>query len=291
MLNLFSFSVRSAALLRHIPLLLLLACCALPLIGGLLYAFAYSTGLTGLLSQGFTLKHWAGLFQGVFGQSLWFSAAVACASLTLALALAFGLLAMAQSLWEKPFWYRALHLPLAVPPVVAAFVSYQLLSGSGLLSRMAWQAGLIGGPEDFPEWVQDRYAIAMVLSHALMAFPVLLASLLNQLHHAQLPALAQLAATLGAGKKQIVLRVQAPVLLRGILPLSLLYGVFFFGAYEIPLLLGRSSPRMVSLLIVDKLQRYNLQEIPVAYAMALWYALGCLLALGLVFRAVRPASA
>ncbi|MFU8813664.1 MAG: hypothetical protein ACNA78_11925, partial [Balneolaceae bacterium] len=41
------------------------------------YAFFYSLGLVGLVSRGFTLGNWAGLFQGEFLQSILHSAWIA----------------------------------------------------------------------------------------------------------------------------------------------------------------------------------------------------------------------
>jgi putative spermidine/putrescine transport system permease protein len=73
------------------------------------------------------------------------------------------------------------------------------------------------------------------------------------------------------------------VLLRGIFPILALYFIFFMGAYDIPLLLGGSSPQMISVLILEKLQRYNLANIPVAHAMAVWYALLCMLTIAWLF--------
>jgi putative spermidine/putrescine transport system permease protein len=70
-----------------------------------------------------------------------------------------------------------------------------------------------------------------------------------------------------------LLRVHLPVLLKGIFPVVSLYTIFFMGAYEIPLILGQSSPQMFTILILEKLQRYSLSDIPDAYAMALFYAI------------------
>jgi putative spermidine/putrescine transport system permease protein len=41
------------------------------------------------------------------------------------------------------------------------------------------------------------------------------------------------------------------------------------GSYEIPLLLGRQSPQMMSVLVIQKLRKFSLAAIPEAYIMAL----------------------
>jgi len=268
-------------------LVVVLAACALPLGLALGYAALYSLGLVGLLSDGFTLRNWAELLTGEFGRSIAFSAYVALASIAGALGVALALLLVARPTLAEPAAYRLLFLPLTLPPIVAAFVVYQLLSGGGVVSRVAWHAGGVGGPGAFPALVQDPYGVGIILTHTLLVFPFLLLVLLNLWQNENLSELSRVAASLGAGRRHVVTKVQLPLLLRGIFPLAALYFVFFLGAYDIPLVLGASSPRMMSVLVLEKLQRYNLADIPVAYAMATWYALLCLATIAVLYSRFR----
>ena len=263
------------------------AACALPLTLALGYAALYSLGMVGLLSDGFTLGNWAELLTGEFGRSIAFSAYVALASIVGALGVALTLLLVARPTLTQPAAYRLLFLPLTLPPIVAAFVVFQLLSGGGVVSRLVWHAGLVDGPGAFPALVQDPYGLGIILTHTLLVFPFLLLVLLNLWQNESLGELSRVAASLGAGRRHVVLKVQLPLLLRGIFPLAALYFVFFLGAYDIPLVLGASSPRMMSVLVLEKLQRYNLADIPVAYAMATWYALLCLATIAVLYSRFR----
>ena len=83
----------------------------------------------------------------------------------------------------------------------------------------------------------------------------------------------QLSASLGASKKQTTFRIAIPVLLQKSFPNIILYFIFIFGAYEIPVLLGRSNPEVVSVMAVRKLQKFNLQDIPQGYVIAIVYTL------------------
>jgi putative spermidine/putrescine transport system permease protein len=107
--------------------------------------------------------------------------------------------------------------------------------------------------------------------------------LLNLYQNEKLDELETTAKTLGAGSLQIIFRIELPILLRRMFPILALYFIFFLGAYEIPLILGQSSPQMISVLIVEKLQRFNLADIPVAHAMVVWYSLICLATITLLF--------
>jgi putative spermidine/putrescine transport system permease protein len=75
------------------------------------------------------------------------------------------------------------------------------------------------------------------------------------------------------------------MLLQRALPNILLYFIFIFGAFEVPLLLGRSDPETVSVLAVRKLQRFNLLDLPQGYAIAVLYTLFVFTLLVLLFKA------
>ena len=62
-----------------------------------------------------------------------------------------------------------------------------------------------------------------------------------------------------------------PIVIKKSFHVMVLYGVFLFGAYEIPLLLGRQSPQVITLFITDKLSRFNLLDIPQGHVMILLY--------------------
>src|SRR6056297_1576295 len=115
--------------------------------------------------------------------------------------------------------------------------------------------------------------------------------LLNLYQHEKLGELERVAVSLGADKNTIRFRVQLPILMKGLFPILILYIIFFMGAYDIPLLLGQSSPQMISVLILEKLQRFNLGDIPVAYSMAVLYALICIVTVSYLLLIYRKKEA
>lgn len=255
------------------------------------YSFLYSLGLAGVLREGFTFSYWTGLFQGEFLRSILYSAWVAGASTALVLLTSLGMLFAFRKQFSNRMVYNSLFLPLAIPPIVLAFSIYQLLSGSGLLSRAAYHMNLITEASRFPVLVQDPWAIGIILAHLFIVFPFFLLISLNLYEHQKLEELGRVASTLGASTGTILFRVQLPILLRGLFPLIALYFIFFMGAYEIPLILGESSPQMISILILEKLQRFNLADIPVAHSMAVWYALLCIGTISWLFSGTQKRAA
>jgi putative spermidine/putrescine transport system permease protein len=63
-----------------------------------------------------------------------------------------------------------------------------------------------------------------------------------------------------------------------------LFFVFVLGSYEIPLLLGRQSPQMMSILTMRKLERFDLATIPQAYVIALIYTVMMVFFLGFAYK-------
>lgn len=260
---------------KLLPALFILFCIT-PLALSLGYSFLYSIGGVGLLSHGLTLKNWLELFQGEFLQSILYSLWIALASAGLALGLALTFLFGLYDTLRHTAVYKFMFLPLTIPPIVVAFVIFQLYSGSGIFSRMLNQIGLIGGTQQFPVLVQDPYGIGIILAHVFIAFPFFFLVLLNLYKHEKLEELQRVAVSLGSDISTIRFKVQLPILMKGLFPLLILYIIFFMGAYDIPLILGQSSPLMISPLILEKLQRFNLGDIPVAYSMAVLYAVICI---------------
>jgi len=265
----------------------------LPLLAGWLYSLAYSTGLAGhaaLRAVGqpavdsgvlagkplLDLDAWQRLLSpaaqgGEAWQTLTYTFGLSAVSigfiifiaLPLSYAFVFGRRSSSLQGW--------LFLPLTMPPVVAAFAFLALLSPSGVLSRGAYALGLSTGIDDFPRLVNDALSTGIIATQVFLLTPFFTLVFINQARQENMPALRLAADALGSKRAQFARRIYAPLLLRRSLPLLLLYAVYLFGTYEIPLLLGRSSPRAVTVYITEQLQRFDLSNIPLGHAMAVLY--------------------
>src|SRR5262249_37811035 len=100
-------------------------------------------------------------------------------------------------------------------------------------------------------------------------------------------ALRELAASLGASRRQALVRVTLPILLRAAVPsLALLFAVAL-GSFEIPLLLGRQAPQMLSVLTYRKYALFDITQKPEAYILAVGYSVVVLGLLVVVLRRHR----
>lgn len=268
------------------------ALAVVPPLWGIGYALAYSVGLAGALSPGFSLEAWSRLAApgGEIVRSFGFSIAVAAAALVLATGAALGLaLGLRRELTSGPA-ATALLVPLALPGIVGALLAFVWFSGAGWFARGAWHLGLIGSPADFPALINDRLGLGIVLTHAALATP-LLTLLFVRLHaNERLDELVALARTLGAGPWAVLRRVVLPILLRRAAPSLTLLFAAVLGSYEIPLVLGAQRPEMLSVLARRKFALFDLSLRPEAFVIAVLYAALVFTLVLVVFRKAPPAD-
>lgn len=259
-------------LLDHLGLALLALVVAAPILFSLGYAFLYSVGGIGLLSEGLTAVHWTAV---VWSRDVWASfllslyVATATVLLTTGVALALAL-GLRRSLTHGPL-ALLIYFPLALPGTVAAFLAFQLFGGGGFLARVAVAVGWLATPAEIVPMVHDAWARGIVFTHVAIAVPFFTLLFVELYASERVGELVGLASALGASPWQGVRRVAVPVLLRASAANLTLFFIVVLGSFEIPLLLGRQSPQMLSVLTYRKFALYDLAEKPQAYVVALLY--------------------
>jgi putative spermidine/putrescine transport system permease protein len=229
------------------------------------YATLYSFGLVGILNTSFTLSNWTNtLASREVILAFLFSFYVALVSMFITITIALVLTSIFRQEVNRA---SVIYLPLGIPAIVAAFYTFQLLSKAGLFSL-----------------IHDAFGVAIIATHVLMAVPFFTILFTNLNASENLDELRNLARTLGGTVRQVEFKVAIPILLRKAFPTIVLYFIFVLGSYEIPLILGRQYPQMVSVLMIRKLQRFNLLDIPTAYAMAVLYLIITATMIVLLFR-------
>lgn len=269
---------------RHIGLGFFVLTGVLPFLAALCYALLYSFGVVGAVNKGFTLQFWKAVLEsGEFIASFLYSIAVAAVALLISVGGALWLTLKFKRELNKKFMSFVIYLPLAIPSLVAAFFTSQLLSGAGFFARISYQLGWIDQPSAFPDLVNDSLAIGIVLTFVSIVMPFFVLLFLNVYKNEGLTELAAMARALGATPKQVSRRVVLPVLLKKTRVLIALYFIFLLGAYEVPLILGRESPQMLSVLIIRETKQFDISKIPQAYVIAVIYTLVVSTAAALMF--------
>ena len=158
------------------------------------------------------------------------------------------------------------HLNLAIPHVVWAVALLLVLSQSGLVARSTAALGIIDTPAEFPVLVRDQFGAGIIVHYATKEAPFLMLIGLALLR-AQPRELGIVADTLGARGVRRVRLVVIPSVLPGLAAASALVFAFVFGSYEAPVVLGVSSPRMLSVLGLDLFSSPDLAQRPPAMAL------------------------
>jgi putative spermidine/putrescine transport system permease protein len=240
---------------------------------------------------GLTFRYYAQLFSGrEIRVSLGFSLAVAAVatglSATFGLMLALWLRQAARA-WAG--WNTLLQFPLAVPHLAMAFVVLQLISSSGLLARIAYHAGIISMPADFPGLVNDRFGIGIVLVYLLKETPFVALMVLAVLTRLG-DSYEQAARTLGASAWQSFRHVTLPLVAPPLVASSLFVFAYVLSAFEVPFLLGRQYPAMWTVIAQRRYMEADLAARPGAIALAVAASSLTALLVWLYLRAARSWS-
>lgn len=239
--------------------------------GGLLIALAQSLGYFALAGEsGFTPAHYVSLlsdreFRASLGLTLMIATAATIISAAAGLAIALTL----RELAVRRRWLNfLLQAPLAAPHLAMAVALINVIAPSGLIARLAFAAGLIDAPADFPALINDRYGVGIILAYALKETPFIAVMTLALLARVG-DEYESLARTLGASAWQRLRYVTLPLVAPAALSASLIVFAFIFGAFEVPYLLGRPFPAMLSVVAQRRYLDVNLAERPGAIAVAL----------------------
>lgn len=257
---------------RNISLVFFILIGVVPFLAAFIYALLYSFGIVGVVNTGFTLEFWEAVLEsGEFFKSFFHSAAIALVSMVISVGFSLWMTLKFRNELETKFLSFVTYLPLAIPGVVAAFFTFQLFSKAGFFSRLSNAIGWTNEAAQFPDLVNDGYAVGIILTFATMVIPFFVLLFLNVYKNERVADLSVLAQSLGASKKQVVRRVFLPILLQKTWILLVLYFIFLMGSYEIPLILGQESPQMLSVLIIREIKQYDLTKISEGYVVAVIY--------------------
>ena len=258
--------------LTHIGIGLFVIIGCVPFLAAFIYALLYSFGVVGIVNTGFTTEFWTEVLgTGRLYTSFLYSAAIAAVSVLISVGIALAFTLSFHHKLEKPGISFLMYLPLAIPGIVAAFFALQVISNTGFFSRIFYQLGIIENAQEFPSLVNDSYAIGIILSFIAIVTPFFILLFNNVYKNEKIEKISELSHSLGASTFQTVFRVSIPMLLRKTGTLISLYFLFLFGAYEVPLILGKESPQMLSVLIVREIRQYDLTHTPEGYVIAVIY--------------------
>ena len=183
----------------------------------------------------------------------------------------------------------AVRLPILVPHAVVAVFVVQILGQTGLLARAAWALGLIVDYTEFPQLLYTPDFTGTILAYLWKEIPFVayfVLAFMGGISH----TLGEASENLGAAPVRSFFEVTLPLSIPVISHAFLIIFIFAFGGYELPLLLGSTLPKALSVETYLAYMNPDLLQRPLAMAMNGVMLLLSLLMAGLFFLAMRRAT-
>ncbi|GHF65486.1 putative spermidine/putrescine transport system permease protein [Deinococcus metalli] len=163
-------------------------------------------------------------------------------------------------------------LTLPIPHLVAAILTLLLLSQSGLLSRLTLAAGLTQGPQDFPALLYDPRGVGIILELVWKETPFIALNVLAVLSGLD-PRLQDVARSLGAGRWSRFTGITLPLVRPALLSSGVLVFAYTLASFEVPALLGATSPTTLPVLAYRAFTDADLNARATAMALSVVIAL------------------
>jgi putative spermidine/putrescine transport system permease protein len=155
---------------------------------------------------------------------------------------------------------------LTVPRMAAAMMVMLLLSQTGMLSQLAHALGFTEKASEFPWFVRDSGGIGITLAFVWKFFPYIGMSVLGILQGAS-REYEQQAAVLGVGRFRRFWHVTLPMIIPATSIASIIVFAAAFGDYEMPMILGGNTHRVLSVYTYLKYSDPALKDRPEAYVL------------------------
>lgn len=211
---------------------------------GMINAILQSLGYFPMLGkENITLYYYKEILSNeIFLKSLIFSLKTSFISSTISVLLGV-LLAylLCQSRYSK-FRNSILTLPIVVPHIVVVLLMIALFSQTGMVSRVFYHLNIIDDSSKFKLVLSDSRGIGIILVYIWKGIPFTAMTTYNIMRNIN-DNLEKVAINLGASKFQSFRYIILPISTPSIISSFIILFAFSFGSYEVPFLIGPTSPK------------------------------------------------
>ena len=160
----------------------------------------------------------------------------------------------------------AVRLPILMPHAVVAVFVIQIFSQTGLIARLGYMLGLLEDSAQFPKLLYTSGYWGAILAYLWKEIPFVAYFVLAFMSSIS-DTLGQAAENLGAGPLRSFWEVTLPLSVPVIAKAFLIIFIFAFGGYELPLLLGSTLPKALTVQTHLVYMSPDLLQRPLAMAM------------------------
>lgn len=157
-------------------------------------------------------------------------------------------------------------LPILVPHTVVAVFTLAIFSQTGIIARLAYTAGMIGDYTDFPLLLYSSNYVGVIVAYLWKEIPFI-AYFTMALMSSVNDTLGEAAENLGASPLRSFWHITLPLSLPAIAKATLIVFIFAFGAFDLPFLLGATTPKALPIYTYIDFIKPNLKDRPYAMAM------------------------
>jgi putative spermidine/putrescine transport system permease protein len=233
-------------LIKLLPLMIPFLCF---FVLGIIYTFLQSLGFlvpTGTEGKGFgyfietITSTW---FASSFFYSLWVALVSGIISMVIGTILAY-------FIWRLPNRFQPISLvykiPLILPHITVAFISFLFWSQSGIVSSWLNNLGLIKEYTNFPNFLYSGYGWGIILTYIFKEVPFVILMVFTMLRKLD-PRQIDTAKMYGAGRFQTFRSIILPFISPVVSTTFIIIFLYSFGAFDVPFIIGESKPAMLSI--------------------------------------------
>lgn len=138
-----------------------------------------------------------------------------------------------------------LNTPIVVPHIVVVLLMFITFSQSGMVSRVLYKLNIIDTSSQFISIVSDQGGIGIIMVYLWKGIPYTTITTYNILRNMS-DKLESVAINLGASKLQSFRYIILPLAMPSIISAFIMLFAFAFGSYEVPFLIGPSTPKTLA---------------------------------------------
>lgn len=176
--------------------------------------------------------------------------------------------------------------PIIVPHTIAALLIFILFTQSGWIARLLYHLGFIQSMTDFSPMIFDQKGIGIIFAYVWKGLPFITLITYDILRSLDLKY-SKIALNLGANHFQVFKNVLLPLLFPTVASGFIILFTFSFGAFEIPHLLGPSSPNALPIMSYIYYNSVNLTDRPYAMVINMFIALFSFITVGVYITMYR----
>lgn len=165
--------------------------------------------------------------------------------------------------YKDNFVMKTMKLSIILPHMVVGILIFQIFASSGFLSRLLYFFNITEGMDSFPILLYDKNGIGIMLSYIYKEFCFIAFSFVAVLYRISDEYKNQ-AYLLGASKISTFFYVTLPMILPNVIYSFIVIFSYSFSSYELPVLLGPSSPKSLATIAYNYYTSPVLQDRPYA---------------------------